>query len=164
MKRSPMRRIKPLRRTKAGGPDLEREPKPWASALSSSTIKTGRQASYSGATSGRPVEKDEPARSEAWRRLVAGMPCMICNGSPCQAAHPNCGKGMGIKADDRECFALCPRCHTRFDQGALFTKEARRELEPAWGRQTRYFLMASGAVSPRLATMLKLQPDGSYEA
>jgi hypothetical protein len=113
-------------------------------------MKLLHRGTYTGGTSGKPVQKQAPARSEAYRRLVAAMPCMLCGASPCQAAHPNTGKGMGTKADDRECFALCPRCHSRFDQGGLFTKEARRELEPAWGAQTRAVIVAAGAWPARL--------------
>lgn len=83
--------------------------------------------------------KAKPMRSEAYRRAVASLPCVIC-GVPgySQAAHANTGKGMGLKACDLTCFpACCPRpgiqgCHAALDQGALFTKAARRELEPVW--------------------------------
>ena len=44
------------------------------------------------------VEKSAPVRSEALRRAVASLPCVIC-GMPgySQAAHGSEGKGMGIK-------------------------------------------------------------------
>ena len=97
----------------------------------------------SGSTAG-PVPKTETVESEAYRRLVAKLPCIYC----CvvgysQAAHPNTGKGAGMKTSDLDCFPLCADrpgvrgCHSRFDQGALFSKEKRREIEPQWGRQTR---------------------------
>ncbi|MCL1961517.1 MAG: hypothetical protein FWG56_07055 [Desulfovibrionaceae bacterium] len=60
-----------------------------------------------------------------------------------QAAHPNTGKGMGTKTDDRLCFPLCADrpgvsgCHSRFDQGAMFTKAARRVMERVWAEKTR---------------------------
>lgn len=95
--------------------------------------------------------KDAPVRSEAYRRLVADMPCKYCGVvGYSQAAHPNTGKGMGSKTDDRECFPLCcarpgvTGCHAMFDQGALFTKEVRRLVEPAWGADTRRAIEAAG--------------------
>ena len=82
------------------------------------------------------VPKDRPWRCEAYRRLVASMPCLMCwvHGYS-QAAHANTGKGMGTKASDYRVFPLCgPRfgeigCHAAFDQGALFPKAERREWE-----------------------------------
>lgn len=83
--------------------------------------------------------KDDPVRSESYRRLVAAMPCKICGLSErSQAAHPNTGKGQGIKSDDRFCFPLCADgvvykgCHPKFDQEALYSREVRRQLENKW--------------------------------
>lgn len=80
--------------------------------------------------------KHKPARSESYRRYVATFPCDFCGiEGYSQAAHPNTGKGMGIKADDFSCFPLCgprfgvPGCHALFDQGALMTKAERRDYE-----------------------------------
>jgi hypothetical protein len=95
-------------------------------------------------TPAEPVTKDAPVRSEAYRRAVASLPCAIC-GVPgySQAAHANQGKGMGMKACDLTCFPACgPRpgfqgCHAALDQGALFLKAVRRELEPVWAADTR---------------------------
>ena len=97
------------------------------------------------------VEKSAPVRSEALRRAVASLPCVIC-GMPgySQAAHGSEGKGMGIKACDLTLFpACCDRpgvqgCHAKLDQGALFTKAVRRELEPVWAADTRRKLLALG--------------------
>jgi hypothetical protein len=90
------------------------------------------------------MPKSEPVRSEAYRRLVAMLPCDLCGVSGySQAAHPNTGKGAGLKTDDRECFPLCcvrpgePGCHARFDQGALMSKEQRRAYEPQAGERAR---------------------------
>jgi hypothetical protein len=101
----------------------------------SKSLHTG---TYEGSTSGEAVSKDEPARSEAYRRLVAALPCIRCGKpGPSQCAHANTGKGMGIKASDEDSFPLCPPCHSAFDQGAMFTKEQRREVEQEWIAQTR---------------------------
>lgn len=97
------------------------------------------------------VAKAAPVRSEAYRRLVASLPCAIC-GVPgySQAAHANQGKGMGLKACDLTCFPACgPRpgiqgCHAALDQGALFTKAVRRELEPVWAADTQSRIKAMG--------------------
>lgn len=98
-----------------------------------------------------PVTKDAPVRSEAYRRAVASLPCAIC-GVPgySQAAHANQGKGMGMKACDLTCFPACgPRpgfqgCHAALDQGVLFLKAVRRELEPVWAADTRRKVQALG--------------------
>jgi hypothetical protein len=91
-----------------------------------------------------PVPKTEPVEHEGYRRLVASLRCIRCmRVGRSQAAHPNTGKGAGIKTDDRECFPLCADgpgyvgCHSLFDQGALYPKEQRRLLEPVWGHLTR---------------------------
>lgn len=103
------------------------------------------------ADSPRAVAKVEPIRSKAYLRLVAQLPCKhcgICGYS--QAAHANTGKGMGIKACDLHTFPLCADrpgqrgCHTLFDQGALFNKEARRLIEPAWVADTQRQIHAMG--------------------
>lgn len=79
------------------------------------------------------------------------MTCAIC-GVPgySQAAHANQGKGMGMKACDLTCFPACgPRpgiqgCHAALDQGALFSKAVRRELEPVWAADTQRRIHAMG--------------------
>lgn len=97
------------------------------------------------------VEKSAPVRNEAYRRLVAAMPCVICGMVGYgQAAHGSAGKGMGIKASDLELFCLCADrpgvrgCHGLLDQGALFTKAVRRELEPVWAADTQRRIQAMG--------------------
>ena len=108
------------------------------------------------------VEKSAPVRSEAYRRAVASLPCINC-GVPghSQCAHGNSGKGAGIKASDLDSFPLCTvhasadgrlvqGCHENFDQGALFTKAARRELEPVWAADTRRRVKAMGLWPARL--------------
>jgi hypothetical protein len=91
-----------------------------------------------------PVPKLKPARDEGYRRLVAALPCVNCGVHGfSQAAHPNLGKGWGIKAGDDKCFPLCADrplirgCHSAFDQGAMFEKADRRSVELRWIEQTR---------------------------
>jgi len=148
-----LKRYKPLRsRRFNGGPDVAREPKPAAKP----SVQSLHRGTYAGTTSGVAVEKEHTIQCEAYRKLVAALPCIHCGiHGYSQAAHPNTDKAGGKKLiDDRLCFPLCTvhpvgadfvrGCHERFDQGALFTKEARRELEPAWGAQTRAVIKAAG--------------------
>lgn len=88
--------------------------------------------------------KDETVRDESYRRLVASLPCILCGvQGHSQAAHPNMGKGTGVKSDDTDCFPLCADrpgvrgCHPKFDQGALFPKEERRAMEAKWAQETK---------------------------
>lgn len=76
-----------------------------------------------------------------------------------EAAHPNTGKGMGLKTDDRECFPLCTvganDCHGGFDQRAMYSKEKRRELEPLWGNQTRATLRSLAMFDNRVRRIVE---------
>lgn len=109
-----------------------------------------RRGTYTSSTPVASIAKMDVCRHEGYRRLVAAMPCIACGCGPCQAAHPNAGKGMAMKTDDRLCFPLCgpqpgrPGCHALFDQGAMFTKAARRAIEPAWGADIRRRITANG--------------------
>lgn len=116
-----------------------------------------RAANMGLSTTVQPVLKAAPVRSEAYRRAVVTLPCAIC-GVPgySQAAHANTGKGMGMKACDLTCFPACgPRpgmqgCHAALDQGALFLKAVRRELEPVWAADTMRKLWEMGLVPDSL--------------
>ena len=97
------------------------------------------------------IPKDDAVRSEEYRRLVAQLPCKHCGvHGHSQAAHPNTGKGAALKTDDRLCFPLCcdrpgvQGCHPKFDQHALYSRAARREIEPAWAADTRRQITAMG--------------------
>ncbi len=67
-----------------------------------------------------------------------------------RAAHGSADKGMGIKACDLTLFpACCDRpgvrgCHGQLDQGALFKKAVRHELEPVWAADTQRKIQAMG--------------------
>lgn len=66
--------------------------------------------------------------SEAWRRAVVSLPCVLCKREgETQAAHRNEGKGMGLKTDDCWTAALCIGCHREIDQGRDMTRQERRE-------------------------------------
>ena len=116
--------------------------------------RTAVLASYGAAA--QPIEKEEAVRSEAYRRLVALLPCKHCGiAGYSQCAHGNFGKGGALKTDDRYTFPLCTvhpdaagdlirGCHERFDQGGLFSKAVRREIEPVWAADTRRHITAAG--------------------
>lgn len=161
MKRTPLTRKTPMRQRRAAGPDIEREPQARAVVA---TLKPLRRGTYAGGTSGQPVVKDEPARCEPYRRLVALLPCEFCGVVGfSQAAHPNTGKGMGLKADDRRCFPMCAHrpgvqgCHALLDQGALLTKEKRRVFEEAAGQRTRDAIEAAGMWPANLPKLKELK-------
>ncbi|GHC72733.1 hypothetical protein GCM10007320_08810 [Pseudorhodoferax aquiterrae] len=110
----------------------------------------GRAASM-GPADLAPAPKAEIVRSEAYRRVVALLPCRCCGiAGYSQAAHGSQGKGMALKASDLELFPLCSDrpdkrgCHSMLDQGALYPKEVRRTLETAWARDTQRQILTLG--------------------
>lgn len=71
--------------------------------------------------------KPQPVRNADWLAAVRSIEsCVLCGRNGTQAAHRNWGKGLGTKADDCACAALCPECHRDIDQGAGMTREQRR--------------------------------------
>ena len=153
MRRTPMKRT-PFKRasTTTHESEQEREQRLIDKARRAMNSVVPRAANMGSATTAAaPIPKAAPVRSEALRRAVASLPCVIC-GMPgySQAAHGSEGKGMGIKACDLTLFpACCDRpgvrgCHSQLDQGALFTKAVRREREPVWAADTRRKLLALG--------------------
>ena len=93
------------------------------------------------------VPKPVVLRSEAYRRWVATQPCISCGIEGfSQCAHSNLaehGKGKSMKACDSATFALCgPRpghqgCHTLFDSGLDWEKEARAVHARRWVGMTQ---------------------------
>ena len=94
--------------------------------------------------------KTEVIRSEAYRRLVAAMPCKHCGTEGySQAAHlPPDGKG--VKQDDRLIFPLCcarvgvPGCHADYDQYRLFNHESAMIFGMHWAVEVMDEIQASG--------------------
>lgn len=95
--------------------------------------------------------KSKPVRSEPYRRLVASLGCAMCGvEGASQAAHPNAGKGLGIKASDLLCF---PLCHVgandhhgqwdRYETAPSGARERQAELEPYLAEQTQQTLWAT---------------------
>jgi hypothetical protein len=86
-------------------------------------------------------------RSEAYRRLVAAMPCIHCGiEGYSQAAHSDAGadgKGGAIKADDDTCYPACaprigvPGCHWLIGSSNHFPRELKRSIERLYAQHTR---------------------------
>lgn len=96
------------------------------------------------------IPKTKPVRDEAYRRLVAALPCAHCKRpGPSQCAHADEGKGMSIKASDLDTYPLCADapgrkgCHSLIGASGLFTKEQRRALEVRYVAQTQAALSQS---------------------
>lgn len=71
--------------------------------------------------------KPQTFRSERWLAAVRALDvCVRCGRHGVQAAHRNESKGMGIKAPDCACAALCPVCHTELDSGNTMTRDEKR--------------------------------------
>ncbi len=75
-------------------------------------------------------------RSESYRRFVASFPCFACGIEGfSQAAHPNTGKGLGMKTTDLDCFPLCAPhfgligCHAMHDTLLGMSRDDRRAAE-----------------------------------
>jgi len=87
--------------------------------------------------------KTRPARDEAYRRLVAALPCVHCGvHGYSQAAHGP-ALGRGIKASDLDCVPLCcdrplvVGCHTLFDRYLLADRAERPAVAQWWAAETR---------------------------
>ena len=160
MRRTPFRRA---RASTAPETEQEREQRLMNKARRAMNSVVPRAAVMGlGSTAPAPIPKAAPVRSETYRRAVASLPCINCKvPGYSQCAHSNSGKGAGIKAGDLDSFPLCTvhpgadgrlvqGCHENFDQGALFTKAVRRELEPVWAADTRRKIQAMGLWPPGL--------------
>jgi hypothetical protein len=99
------------------------------------------------------ISKAEPVRSEAYRRLVAALPCASCGiEGRSQHAHTNHQKAKGMKASDLDAMPLCADgpgyvgCHSRFDQYELLHggREAHADQGKIWAAQTRKKIEESG--------------------
>lgn len=113
--------------------------------------KLQRQAAPFRLGAAKPVEKDLPVRSEAYRQLVAARPCIHCGiHGHSQCAHENRGKGLGLKVDDRRSMPLCTvtgnDCHGRFDTYTLLPggREAHAAAGRRWSAKTRAAIQAEG--------------------
>lgn len=68
-------------------------------------------------------------RNRKWLSAVSQIECcVLCGAWGTQVAHRNEGKGIGMKADDCACAALCRSCHNEIDNGKNLTRDERRQL------------------------------------
>lgn len=132
-----------MKRTGFRRPERERPPVP--------AYRLVRACKAGEPVSAEPVRKLAPVRSEAYRRAVASLSCIRCGIlGYSNHAHANTGKGAGMKVCDLFSFPLCVDrpgvrgCHSLFDQGALFPKEQRREVEVEWSRLTQRKVIEMG--------------------
>lgn len=108
------------------------------------------------------VPKSRPVRSEAYRRLVASLPCIMCGKhGRSQAAHANSGRGLGQKSPDLDLFPLCADgpgehgCHSRFDRLIDMTLERRRALEREYIAKTHEMAIRSSWDDWRIRSILE---------
>jgi hypothetical protein len=123
------------------------------------TVKVNMPRADGGADS---IPKAAPVRSEAYRRLVAALPCASCRiEGNSQAAHPP-PTGKGIKESDLDCFPLCRTrpgiegCHSDFDKYRLVPKADMRSLAGHWAADTRRLVKEAGAW-PKALPHLEIQ-------
>lgn len=103
-----------------------------------------------GSVPATPITKEKPVRSEAYRRVVASLPCAACGiQGYSQAAHlPPDAKGM--KQSDLFSFPLCcvrvgiTGCHQDYDQYRMFPKSAAMAVGRAWAADTQRKILAMG--------------------
>ena len=95
-----------------------------------------------------PIAKDNPVRSEAYRRAVASLPCIACGiQGHSQAAHLP-PEAKGLKQSDLLSFPLCctrvgiPGCHRDYDQYRMYPKHAAMTVGRAWAADTQRKILA----------------------
>lgn len=151
LNRTPMKRAGWSTQTKTPDREQRLEARAQAAIKNAASMRKTAVSGPVGSVLANPITKAHPVRNEAYRRAVASLPCVIC-GVPgySQAAHGSAGKGMGLKACDLTLFpACCDRpdvlgCHSQLDQGAMFKKAVRHELEPVWATDTQSRIYALG--------------------
>lgn len=113
-----------------------------------------------------PILKDNPARSEWYRRLVASLPCCNCGIVLISQAAHGPTLGAGIKASDAETFPLCADqpgrqgCHSRYDQYQLCDADHRVKWAAFWAGDTRKKIKAmltDGAFTQLLESMAPMK-------
>ncbi len=116
-----------------------------------------------------PITKENPVRSQKYRRAVAGLRCIHCGVlGYSQAAHlPPEAKGM--KQSDLLTFPLCctrvgiPGCHQDYDQYRLFPREAAMTVGRAWAADTQRRIHAMG-IWPRPCRSNSTQQETTLNA
>lgn len=149
--RTPMKRTAWNRAPKGqrNQPLPQEESAPEAIKTVAKFTRRGVIASVNDAVFAQP--KEDVARSEKYRRLVAHLVCAHCGVEGySQAAHGDFGKGLSIKADDRTCYPACAPhdgrqgCHYLIGTSGTYTREERRALDEQYGAQTRAKILDLG--------------------
>jgi hypothetical protein len=108
----------------------------------------------------KPQPKNPPGRSQAYRDLARGQPCMIqvpgvCCGNTetTVLAHSNegaLGKGMAMKADDAIGSAwACFTCHSWVDHGQASAESKKAAMAAAFERQILELERIAATSNPR---------------
>jgi hypothetical protein len=127
-------------------------------ALATVPARSLHKGTYSGNTSGQPVEKENALQHVGYMAAVRALGyCMLCKRS-CrpQFCHADEGKGERIKTDVRRGWPGCgpgewgPGCHYLVGTSGTYLKEQRRALEAELGRRTREAVKAAGLWPARL--------------
>ncbi len=110
------------------------------------------------------IPKSQPVRSEAYRRVVASLPCFACGiQGHSQAAHLP-PEGKGLKQCDLLTFPLCcvrvgiPGCHQDYDQYRMFKKRDAVIVGSAWAADTQRKIRAMGKWPADLPMMIENDP------
>jgi hypothetical protein len=110
------------------------------------------------------ISKEAPARSEAYRRAVAALPCAHCGiVGFTQFCHSDEGKGMAIKSDDRTGWPGCGTrpgeigCHSMIGSTGSMTRDQRRALEADYAARTRQTIFESGQWPKNLTKLDELE-------
>jgi hypothetical protein len=110
------------------------------------------------------LPKEDVARSEPYRRLVASMSCRKCHKpGPNQAAHVP-ASGKAIKVDDRLTFALCADgpgrkgCHPQFDQYLFGDRAWTVRQGELWALETRAEIVAADEWPKKLPRWVEAKP------
>lgn len=117
------------------------------------TIRPLVRGTYSGGTSGQPVEKENAiSHHSGYENAVRDLGyCMLCKRA-CrpQFCHADQGKGERLKTDVRRGWPGCgpgewgPGCHWIVGTSGQYPKAERRVIEERLGRLTRAAVLAAG--------------------
>lgn len=161
MKRTAILRRKPMRSTRCAepAPTPRRRglpPKPSAVCVQRGAVSVVSQADA------RPVPKDDPLQHGGYMALVRKLACAHCGWPPpSQFCHADAGKGTGLKTDCRRGYPGCgphrapsgetvAGCHWLIGSSGRIPKLERRDLEEAYGQQTRAAIESAGNWPARL--------------
>lgn len=91
------------------------------------------------------IEKEGALQNWRYMHEVKQLPCKHCGKHPpCDFAHRDQTKGLGLKTDCREGFPLCRLCHDLLGSSGKIPRDERRALEERYGRETRAQIRAAG--------------------